>query len=43
VIAHVSGIPVEELLPSLSGAGAALLLARAWVALHLRRRRERET
>ena len=43
MIAHVSGIPMEELLPSLSGAGAGLLHARAWVALHLRRRRERET
>jgi hypothetical protein len=43
VIAHVSVIPVEELLPSLSGAGAGLLLARAWVALRLRRRRGRET
>jgi hypothetical protein len=40
VIAHVGGVPVEELLPSAAGAGAALLLARGWLALHLRRRRE---
>jgi hypothetical protein len=40
VIAHVGVVPVEELLPVLSGAGTALLLARAWVALRLRRGRE---
>jgi hypothetical protein len=40
MIAHVSGVPVEELLPSAAGAGAALLMARAWVMLRLRRRRE---
>jgi hypothetical protein len=38
VIAHVGGFPVEELAPALSGAGASLLLARAWVATRLRRR-----
>jgi hypothetical protein len=40
MIAHVGGFPVEELLPSATGAGAALLLARAWIMLRLRRRRE---
>jgi hypothetical protein len=40
VIAHVGGVPLEEILPSLTGAGASLLLARAWLTLHLRRRRE---
>ena len=40
-LAHVGGVPVEELLPSLAGAGGALLVARGWVALHLRRRRDR--
>ncbi len=40
VTAHVGGVPVEELLPSVTGAGASLLLARAWLTLHLRRRRE---
>jgi hypothetical protein len=40
VIAHVGGVPVEELLPSVTGAGAGLLLARAWLVLHVRRRRE---
>jgi hypothetical protein len=40
VIAHVGGVPLEEALPSLTGAGASLLLARAWLRLRLRRRRE---
>jgi hypothetical protein len=40
VIAHVGGVPLEEILPSLTGAGASLLLARAWLTLRLRRRRE---
>jgi hypothetical protein len=40
VIAHVAGFPVEEIVPALSGAGLGLLLARAWVALHLRRPRQ---
>ena len=43
MIAHVSGVPVEELLPSLTGAGASLLLARAWIMLHLRRQGEDRT
>jgi hypothetical protein len=30
VIAHIGGIPLEELLPS---AGAALVAARGWLAL----------
>ena len=38
MIAHVGGVPMEELLPSVAGAGAALVLARAWVAVHVRRR-----
>jgi len=37
MIAHVYGLPVEELLGG-AGAGAALVAARAWVALHVRRR-----
>jgi hypothetical protein len=36
VIAHVGLLPVEELLPSVTG----LVLARAWVVMRLRRRRE---
>jgi hypothetical protein len=34
IFAHVGGVPVEELLPSVTG----LLFARAWVMHHLRRR-----
>jgi hypothetical protein len=34
IFAHVGGVPIEELLPSLTG----LVLARAWVSHHLRRR-----
>lgn len=37
--AHVAGVPLEELLPSLTGLGAGLLMARAWLSLRLRRRR----
>ena len=40
VSAHVAGVPVEEMIPALAGAGTALVLARAWVPMHLRRRRE---
>jgi hypothetical protein len=34
--AHVAGVPVEELLPSLTG----LLAARAWMMFRVRRRRK---
>jgi hypothetical protein len=37
MIAHVGGVPLEEML-SVTGAGASLALARAWLTLHLRRR-----
>jgi hypothetical protein len=40
VIAHIGGVPVEELLPSVTGAGTGLLVARAWIALRVRRRRK---
>jgi hypothetical protein len=41
VIAHVGGVPLEEsLLPLVSGAGAGLLLARAWLRSRLRRGHE---
>jgi hypothetical protein len=42
MIAHLGGAPVEEMLPLVTGVGAALLLARAWIMLRLRRRREHE-
>ena len=40
MIAHVGGVPVEELVPALAGTGTSLLVARAWVVLRLRRRRD---
>jgi hypothetical protein len=40
VIAHVAGVPLEEIVPSLTGAGAGVLVVRAWIMLRLRRRRE---
>ena len=37
--AHVGGVPVEELLPSVTvGAGMGVLVARNWIAQRLRRR-----
>jgi hypothetical protein len=41
VIAHVGGVPVEEILPSVTGAGASLLLVRTWMVLRVRQRRRR--
>jgi hypothetical protein len=38
MFAHIAGVPVEELLPTVAGAGGALVAARAWLAFHLRRR-----
>jgi hypothetical protein len=40
VLAHVGGVPVEELIPTVAGAGSMLLLARAWLELRLRRHRD---
>jgi hypothetical protein len=39
VIAHVGGVPVEELLPTLAGTSTGLLIVRAWLTLRVRRRR----
>ena len=35
MIAHVGPVPLEELLMAGTGAGAALMAARAWLGLHL--------
>ncbi len=43
VFAHIGGVPVEETLPALAGSGTIVLLARAWLMLHLRRREEAGT
>jgi hypothetical protein len=39
MIAHVGAVPLEELVLSITGAGTGLLVARARLMLHLRRRR----
>lgn len=40
-LAHVGGVPVEEILPWLAGPGTGLLMTRVWIAVRLRRRRDR--
>jgi hypothetical protein len=39
MIAHVAGVPLEELLPAAGGAGAGLLVVRTWIIVRVRRRR----
>jgi len=42
-LAHIAGVPVEELLvPFLAGPVAGLALVRAWLSLQLRRHPEPE-
>ena len=42
IIAHVGGLPLEEMLPTLAGAGAGLLMTvRTRLMLRVQRRRER--
>lgn len=36
-VAHIGGMPVEELLPALGGPVGGLLAVRAWLAVSLRR------
>lgn len=36
-LAHVGGVPVEELLPWLAGPGTGLVMVRAWIAAGRRR------
>lgn len=43
MIAHIGGVPLEELVPALAGTGGGLLVVRGWVALRLRHRREPRT
>ena len=40
MIAHLAGLPLEELLPAAGGAGAGLLLTRVWIIARMGRRRE---
>ena len=39
VVAHIGGVPFEELIPTAASAGSVLLLARASLSLLLRRQR----
>jgi hypothetical protein len=39
IVAHVGGVPVEEILPTLAGTGTGLLVVRGWLTVRLRRRR----
>ena len=38
-IAHIAGVPVEEVVPSFVGAGSALLLALTWAMARIHRPR----
>ena len=38
VVAHIAGVPVEELIPTAAGAGTVLLVSRTWLWLRVRRR-----
>lgn len=42
IAAHIAGLPVEELLPSLAGPAAGLAMVRVWLSLRLKREREHE-
>jgi hypothetical protein len=42
VIAHIGALPLEGVLPVLTGAGSRLLAVRAWILPRLRRRRDSE-
>lgn len=42
IVAHIAGMPVEELLPSLAGPVGGLVMVRAWLAVSVRRDRNRE-
>jgi hypothetical protein len=42
-MAHIGGVPVEEILPTLAAAGGVLLVARGRLMLRLRRRRRSGT
>ena len=37
MIAHIGGLPLEEMLPALAGGGSGLALVRAWLSTRWRR------
>jgi hypothetical protein len=42
ISAHIAGVPVEELLPTLGGPAAGLALVRVWLSLRFKRDPESE-
>jgi hypothetical protein len=42
IAAHVAGMPVEELIPAFAGPAAGLAVARVWLAVGLRLRKDRD-
>ncbi|MGE5407357.1 MAG: hypothetical protein ACM3NV_01980 [Syntrophothermus sp.] len=40
IAAHIAGMPVEELLPSIVGPGVGLAAVRVWIALRWRDRED---
>lgn len=40
MIAHVSGVPVEELLPALAGTSSSLIFVRTWITVRARLRKD---
>ncbi len=40
ISAHIAGVPVEELLPTLAGPGAGLALVRIWIGMRWQREGE---
>jgi hypothetical protein len=38
-LAHVGGVPLEEMLPALAGMGTSVVGVRVWLAVSLRRHR----
>lgn len=43
VLAHIGGVPVEELLPTMTATGGVLLLGRSSLADWLRHRRDKRS
>ena len=41
ILGHVSGVPVEELVPLAGGTGGALIVLRVWISIRFRERLER--
>lgn len=40
MIAHVAGLPVEEILPTLAGTSTGVIFVRAWISMRARLRKD---